>query len=134
VVSNGPLLIAAFDVNGNGSITDAEDVGIGQQIVFSANSLLPLQLEWVSSDEFGRLQSLRLIIGSVSGESEPVEISVPQQKRLASDGLFSVDLHSQMEKLGTGWGYIRLEARTQNSGGEEFRCYTNPIWVRVAKP
>jgi hypothetical protein len=131
VLSNGPLLVAGFDVNGNGSIDDPEDVTIGQEYSPAAKGVLPLQVQWVSSDEFGSLQSLRLIIGSKTGEAEPIEIQIPAPMRLASNGLFPIDLASQLEKAGAGWAYVRLEARSVNSGGEEFRCYTNPIWIRL---
>jgi len=133
VLSNGPLLIAGFDRNGNGSLDDPEDIGIGQEVTFSRQALPPLQLVWASSKEFGPLRSIRLIVGSTSGESQPEEIVLPSAKALASGGLFPLDLQGRLQKLGAGWGYIRLEAQTQNSAGEEFRCYTNPIWVRLTE-
>ena len=134
VMSNGPLLIAGFDVNANGSLDDPEDVGVGQQITSSLRALPPLQVEWATSAEFGPVKSLRVMVGSESGESAPVELNVPAQKALASDGLYPLDLRSYLGKLGTGWGYVRLETRTLNGAGEEFRCYTNPIWVRITEP
>ncbi len=131
VMSNGPLLIAGFDRNQDGNLDDPEDVLVGQHASFSPQTLLPLQLSWVSSEEFGPLVSLRLVVGSSSGESDPQEIPVPATKALTSGGLHSVDLRGQLGKLGAAWGYVRLEARTRNSAGEDFRCYTNPIWMRV---
>ncbi len=134
VMSNGPLLIAGFDVNANGSLDDPGDIGLGQQISSAAQALPPFQVEWASSAEFGPVKTLRLIVGSASEESPPVELSVPAQKGLASDGLYPLDLRSYLGKLGEGWGYIRLETRTLNGAGEEFRCYTNPIWIRITGP
>jgi hypothetical protein len=131
VSSNGPLLIAGFDRNSNGSLDDAEDVGIGQEISAPLKSLPPLQLAWASSEEFGPINSIRLVVGSSLGESKPEEIPVPPSKGLDSGGLMPVDLRPYLGKNIGPWGYIRLEARTSNSAGEEFRCYTNPIWVRV---
>lgn len=134
VLSNGPLLIAGFDVNHNGSLDDPEDVKIGQQIVSSSAQLPPLMLEWVSSREFGPVVSLRLIVGSAAGETKPQEIPIPSQKALASEGLDPVDLGGRLSGLKGKWGYVRLEARTRNSAGKEFRCYTNPIWIRLTTP
>lgn len=131
VLSNGPLLVDGFDVNDDGSIGDSEDVTAGGQYSSPAKRFLPLQVQWASSEEFGSLQSLRLIIGSQAGESAPIEVPIPPRLALASDGLFPVDLASHLGKLGTGWGYVRLEARTVNGAGEEFRCYTNPIWIHL---
>lgn len=133
VLSNGPLLVAGFDVNGNGSISDLEDITMGGQYKAIAKNLLPLQVEWASSNEFGPLKSLRLIIGSKTGESDPIEVPIPPRNPLATDGLYPIDLTSYIGKLGTGWGYVRLEARTVNSAGQEFRCYTNPIWIHLAE-
>ncbi len=134
VLSDGPLLVAGFDSNASGSLDDPEDVGIGQEISSPLKALPPLQLYWVSSQEFGPLESLRLLVGSDSGESKPEEITFPSVKGLASEGLYPVDLQKRLEKASGVWGYVRLEARTRNSAGEEFRCYTNPIWVRVTEP
>jgi hypothetical protein len=131
VSSNGPLLIAGFDRNSNGSLDDAEDVGIGQEVSGPLKSLPPLQLTWASSEEFGPINSIRLLVGSSAGESKPEEIPVPPSKGLDSGGLVPVDLRPYLGKNIGPWGYIRLEARTSNGAGEEFRCYTNPIWVRV---
>jgi len=132
VLSNGPLLVAGFDRNANGSLGDPEDVGPGQEISCPLKALPPLQLCWVSSQEFGPLESVRLVVGSSSGESPPEEIPVPAPQGLASGALLlPFDLRPALGKNIGSWCYVRLEARTRNSAGEEFRCYTNPIWVRL---
>jgi hypothetical protein len=131
VTSNGPLLIADFDRNSNGSLDDSGDVGIGDSLAVSLAHLPPLQLAWVSSPEFGPLESIRLIVGSPEGESQPQEIPVPASKQMASEGLVPVDLRPFLGKNKSTWGYIRLEARARNATGEEFRCYTNPVWLKI---
>ena len=134
VLSNGPLLIAAFDRNADGSLDDPAFGGIGQQISFPASQLPALQLVGASSEEFGPFTSVRLFVGSREGESTPLEVPLPPGKALGSgDWHYSLDLHDPLRKLDRAWGYIRLEARTRNKDGEEFRCYTNPIWVRLTK-
>ena len=132
VGSNGPILIAGFDRNANGSLDDSGDVGIGQEISCPLKSLPPLQLEWASSEEFGPLQSIRLIVGTLAGELPPVEVPVPPAKSLASNGLVSVDLGPVLAPGSQDWKYIRLVATTRNSANNEFRCYTNPIWIRAS--
>jgi hypothetical protein len=131
VMSNGPLLIAGFDRNPKGSLDDSGDVGIGDSLSVSLAQLPPLQLAWVSSAEFGPLESIRLIVGSQQGESPPQEIPVPASKQMASGDLIPVDLRPFLGKNKGSWGYIRLEARTRNATGEEFRCYTNPVWLEI---
>lgn len=131
VASNGPLLIAGFDRNSNGSLDDPDDVGIGQQVSCPLESLPPLQLNWVSSEDFGTVQSLQLIVGTRAGELPPVEIPVPDAKRLTSGGLVPFDLHPFLQAASPDWKYIRLVLSTRNSANNEFRCYTNPIWIKV---
>jgi hypothetical protein len=131
VLSNGPLLIAGFDMNDNGSLDDAGDIQVGQQATLRAPQANLLRLEWASDEDFGPLTSIRMILGTAKGESPPMEVSIPPGKGLASGGLFPLDLREELRKLGESWGYVRFEARTRNKYGQEFRCYTNPIWVRT---
>jgi hypothetical protein len=131
VAGNGPLLIAGFDRNANGSLDDPEDVGVGQDMVCPFKSLLPLQLRWASTDEFGPVQSIKLIIGTRKGELPPIELPIPTDQTLASNGLVPIDLHPFLKTGSQNWFYIRLVASTRNSANYEFRCYTNPIWVRA---
>ena len=133
VLSNGPLLIAGFDLNSNGSLDDPQDAVVGGETVSKLNQLAPLQLQWASNNEFGPFVSIRLIIGSAPGESNPEEIPIPPAMNIASQGLVALDLRPRLEKLSGPGAYVRLEARTRNGAGEEFRCYTNPVWVRISE-
>ncbi len=131
VASNGPLLIAGFDRNSNGTLDDPEDVTLGQDLLSSLESLPALQLDWTSSSEFGPFTSLRILVGSRNGEAKAEEIPIPSSKALTSGGLFPVDLRPLLKDQAGAWRYIRLEGRTRNQAGEEFRCYTNPVWLKV---
>ena len=131
VGSNGPILIAGFDRNSNGSLDDPGDVGIGQEISCLLKSLPPLQLQWVSSEEFGPVRSIKLMVGTDAGELPPVELPVPSAQALVSGGLIPFDLHQVLKAGGQKWIYIRLVATTRNSANNEFRCYTNPIWIKA---
>ena len=134
VLSNGPLLVAGFDLDKDGNLGSEGDIMPGGRIAWDAASVPPLQLQWASSKEFGPLVSIRLIVGTGSGEARAREIPIPAGKEIESQGLVPIDLHPYVEALAARWGYIRLEARTRNAAGEEFRCYTNPVWVRVNVP
>ena len=72
VLSNGPLLIAGFDAKSGNStaMTLARGIETGRMF-FYAGKVPPLQLQWVSNTEFGPVVSLRLIIGTSSGEGQP---------------------------------------------------------------
>jgi hypothetical protein len=131
VASNGPIVIAGFDRNSNGSLNDPDDVSIGQEISSPLKSLPVLQLEWVSSDEFGSFQFIQLIVGTAGGEMPPVDVPVPPAKALSSGGLVSFDLRPVLHEGSRDWKYIRLVASTRSASKNEFRCYTNPIWIKA---
>jgi hypothetical protein len=131
VLSNGPILVAGLDVNDDGKLDDQVDVPVGGEATIDKMRPPSLQLQWASSSEFGPWTSIQLIWGTNTGEADPEEILIPRGKELASDGWVRVGLESRLQKLSQGWSYLRFEARTRNSAGEEFRCYTNPLWVRV---
>jgi hypothetical protein len=56
---------------------------------------------------------------------------VPPDKALTSGGLIPFDLQSILKEGSKDWKYIRLVASTRNSANNEFRCYTNPIWIKA---
>jgi hypothetical protein len=66
-----------------------------------------------------------------SGELRPVDVPVPTSKRLSSESLVPSDLGMALKEGSEEWRYIRLVASTRNSAKEEFRCYTNPIWIKA---
>ena len=131
VLSNGPLVVAGFDRDQDGSLDGAQDAVVGQETVLPPGQVPPLMLEWVSNNEFGPFTSIKLIVGTRQGEEPAIRIEVPAMKSLASSGLFPLDLRGALKGLNTDWDYLRLEARTRNAQGDEFRCYTNPIWIRA---
>ena len=130
ILSNGPLLIAGIDLDGDGTLAGEKDVGPGGQAMIDKRHPPSVQIQWESNPEFGPVTSLRLILGTSAGESVPDEIPIPAGKEQSSQGLIPVAL-PPLDSLGQSWAYIRFELRTRNSGGEEFRCYTNPLWIRA---
>jgi hypothetical protein len=60
-----------------------------------------------------------------------VEVPVPSAKALASEGLVPFDLRQVLKEGSQNWIYIRLVASTRNNANDEFRCYTNPIWIKA---
>ncbi len=134
ILSNGPLVVAGFDINGNGTLDDPEDITAGGSAEFPLSGFPPLELNWATSDEFGPFDSIRLIVGAMAGEHPAIEIPLPAGKTMASGGMVPLNLAPYLAKLGKAWGYVRIEGRTKNDAGEEFRCYTNPIWVHVTAP
>lgn len=130
VLSNGPLVIAGIDMDGDGALAGDRDVLPGGEATIDKHHQPSVQMQWASSPEFGPVTSLRLIWGTSAGESAPDEIPIPPGQELSSKGFMRVVLPPALASLGPDAAYIRFEARTRNSGGEEFRCYTNPLWIR----
>ena len=56
---------------------------------------------------------------------------MPPAKALASGGLVPFDLRQVVKEGSPEWKYIRVVASTRNSANDEFRCYTNPIWIKA---
>jgi len=135
VLSNGPLLAAAFvpGMDKVASLEEAQAVPVGGVASSALAAFPPLGLEWVSSVEFGPLSSIRLVMGSRTGEHAE-EIPVPEGKEIASGGLVPLDLRGRLANQVGEWGYVRLEAHSRNRAGEESRCYTNPLWFRITGP
>jgi hypothetical protein len=131
VLSNGPLVVAGFDFDSDGALSGERDIIMGGEVTLKMKSLPPLQLQWASNREFGAFTSIQLIVGARTGEIDTQAVAIPPGKEMSSDGLVPVDLNARLQKLDDTWGYIRLEGRTRNSSQEEFRCYTNPVWIRV---
>jgi hypothetical protein len=135
MLSNGPLLAAAFvpRTDKDTSLESPQTVSIGGVISSTLAALPPLALAWVSSAEFGPLSSIRLVMGSRTGEHAE-EIPVPEGKEMTSGGPVPIDLRGRLVHQVGEWGYLRLEAHSRNRAGEESRCYTNPLWFRITGP
>lgn len=41
------------------------------------------------------------------------------------------DLRPILKEGSREWKYIRLEGSTRNQAKDEYRCYTNPIWIEA---
>lgn len=130
VSSNGPLLVARLRLD-SAPARDSGEIPLGGLFSGPRAKLPPLELEWVSDGELGPFTSIRLIVGTHQGESAE-EINIPASMRVASGNPFKLNLGKYLASVANGWAYIRLEARTRAASGVEFRCYTNPIWVRLS--
>lgn len=65
-VTDGPALRVAIDVNGNGLIDDSDVPMGGVSRLTNPNQLVPVIVEWKSTDEFGGVASVDLYVGAAN--------------------------------------------------------------------
>ncbi|MPM11983.1 hypothetical protein SDC9_58334 [bioreactor metagenome] len=137
VLSDGPVVGISLDLNGS---PGPEFVG-GDEVLMSYGqySDADIVINAASSDEFGRLDRLRLILGTEDGEI----VSVYHFSTYTTWTEFVVSLDSLVQAAGNidinEYFYLRAELSTDKQYGvygplygktsEIFRSYTNPLWV-----
>lgn len=111
VVTDGPVLNAVLRCNG-------AQAALGQ-ILTADGGDFEVQVQAVSTAEFGPVIEIELHY-YFRGMDRTASVSLPfvvGQTRVIASG------------LPAGPGYVRLATKTQN-GHENYRCFTNPIWIR----
>jgi hypothetical protein len=125
VVTDGPFVEIGADRNGDGDFTDDGDLLTGDDATVGPAQSLPLTVRWQSTGDSGPVVALCLYAGSAAGTSPILSLN-PNGSGHGWSGEATLDANS----LGLeGSFYLRAECRT-DLGGESFRAYTNPIWVR----
>lgn len=62
--TDGPALRIAIDVNGNGAIDDG-DIPMGGELTWWRGPVsLPIVVEWISTPEFGPVETIELVVGA----------------------------------------------------------------------
>jgi hypothetical protein len=130
ILTDGPLVNFGIDVNGDGDLTDAEDMIIGEKSVLTTNQVTNAQLlfMWESTPEFGQIDEIKVYRGTpTTGQTpDPVLTFTPQ----GGSGQISYDLLTYFPTTTAEYRYLRVETRS-HVGQENYRCYTNPIWLTV---
>ncbi len=142
MLSDGPVLIFNIDLNGDGVIDNqfGNDLHIGDDNIFNYMAVdsnkVKILLRWHNSDEFGgnikrfllhyiTKDSVKefLLNGHFGIEESMTGSSWISLKDLQTEFNFSLRLDE--------YSLIKFSAYTQDS---LFRCYTNPIWLKIEKP
>jgi hypothetical protein len=74
-VTDGPALRIAIDKNNNGKIDDG-DAPMGSVVEMYGDKVIPLLVEWDSTDEWGPITQIELVVGAVNS-TEPYNGGVP---------------------------------------------------------
>jgi hypothetical protein len=101
--------------------SDGQLVGIGGTI--RADSV-HLSIDILSSEEFGQIVAIRVIVGKVGTAIEQTAFRFEGNQGFGLQKDFSLDR--------TSANYVRVEVTTSDSGncdGKPHFCFTNPIWI-----
>jgi hypothetical protein len=126
LLTDGP--VATF------SLTPEENNHIGQlgdTVRLTEGGNLAMELEWASTEEFGPLRKVSLLLGTTEGELDIAD-RIDGLRDLIDTGTLSGSIRHVFSNWATGPAYLRLEAYSQgqSSAGEAlFYCVTNPIWI-----
>jgi hypothetical protein len=112
VVTDGPVLSLSL-------CSDGDEAGLGEVIRMRGEGPLDVHVWAASTDEFGPVRQVTVVYyaqGMDTSVARTGPFEVGGSEIIAND-------------LPPGAGYVRLETVTTNDG-DEFRCFTNPIWFR----
>lgn len=124
VITDGPFVEIGIDGNGDGDFDDAGDVAIGGDVSGSAAASRPLTVSWASTGDFGDVVLVELYEGDAAG-TIVLHSHDPSAVGEGLGGQITVELADHGFE---GRHYFRAHCRTDR-GDDEFRAYTNPIWV-----
>ncbi|MEE9167577.1 MAG: CehA/McbA family metallohydrolase [Candidatus Neomarinimicrobiota bacterium] len=113
VVSNGPLALLKVS-NLSSSVTLGGSIN-GNNMEISVSSR--------SSREYGRLKWMEVKFGDFDRREEKTICAEAFREEVQS-----AESSTQFSARNLR-GYVRTELRSVNSEGEEFVCYTNPVWI-----
>jgi hypothetical protein len=101
--------------------SDGQIIGIGGSI--RADSIR-LSIDVLSSEEFGQIDAVRVIVGKVGTTIEQTAFRFEGNQGFSLQKDFSLDRVSA--------NYVRVEVTTSGAGncdGKPHFCFTNPIWI-----
>lgn len=143
VVTNGPALLAGIDLNGDGRLTVGMDAlpstNPGDEATVRTDTSPVACVEWNSSEEFGAVEEVRLIVGRPTGPRVLWTGRPTAAEGMAGSALVNLDTADIPE-----WSYLRAQCVTRRGKdvtlGDrlqrriERRAYTSPVWIRRVAP
>ncbi|OFY09569.1 MAG: hypothetical protein A2W94_13285 [Bacteroidetes bacterium GWE2_42_42] len=137
ILSDGPVVSISLELNG----LPGPEFVCGDEVLmtYPQYASADIILNAVSSDEFGRLDHVRLILGTEDGETSTDFVfsthTTSKEIVLSLDSLINAAGNIGMNE----YFYVRAELTTDRQYGvfsslhgktsEVFRSYTNPLWI-----
>jgi hypothetical protein len=115
IMTDGPV------VRMSAESSDGQSVGIGGAI---RSDSIRLSINVLSSEEFGQINAVRVIVGKVGTTREQTAFRFEGNQGFGLQKDFLLDRTSAT--------YVRVEVTTSASGncdGKPHFCFTNPIWI-----
>ncbi len=114
LVTDGPILEIVLRQGG-------QEARMGEVLVVDGNSASQLEIAGHSTPEFGPVAEAEVVmyfLGPHGGVARSTKVPAGATVNIQIDGR---------------QGYCRVHARTAGLTGEQFCCFTNPIWMRLAQ-
>jgi hypothetical protein len=117
IMSDGPLVV--FDINGE---------LIGNNVSLTNGTNATLHIQWNSTPEFGFMETLVVKKGIINETEETNFCTISylgamEKNNLSDDYNLTIAPNKSC--------YYRIEAISKTDSGENYKCFTNPIWVNV---
>jgi len=115
IMTDGPV-VQMSAVSSDGQISGIGDTVLGES--------LQLSFDVLSSEEFGEITAVRVIVGKVGNTVE--------RTAHRFEGNQGFGLHKDISFERPAISYVRIEVTTSASGssdGKAHFCLTNPIWI-----
>jgi len=112
VVTDGPILEMAVRHG-------AREARMGEVLVVDGKGAFTLEVIGHSAPEFGPVTEAEVVTyfhGPHGGIQQSTRVQAGEDATIQLDGL---------------QGYLRVQASTMGRTGEQFCCFTNPVWVRL---
>jgi hypothetical protein len=116
VMTDGPLVI--FNINGE---------IIGNSLNLTPGTTATLHIQWNSTPEFGYLNNITVKKGVINETNETTYNSSSPE----TTGKDNLSDEYEITIAPNKSCYYRVEAYSNTTNGEQYRCYTNPIWVNI---
>jgi len=136
-ISDGPLIVQGFSTDGNNTVNE-KFMGDDFIVQTTDTNKLFLNLQYVSSAEYGTITSIDLILGTSSGETT---VSYPVTGTSASLSISKIiSLFGAANVPMDQYFYIREALSTTKNYGagspyiltnETFHALTNPVWIKI---
>ncbi len=115
IMTDGPV------VQMSAASADGQSAGIGDTVLAES---VNLRIDVLSSEEFGEINAVRVIVGKVGNTVERTAF------RFEGNQGFSLHKDFSIERIAVS--YVRVEVATSGGGssdGKQHFCFTNPIWI-----